>query len=105
VEKGAIEKGIEQLVEVEQLTDLSLEPIEEQYFDIDTNSPNILVVVPTKAQSKCMMRCKGKEPVEEGVSPAKVTQNEHLLKGMKSPKCYNGSEWEPRNDNGLNELV
>jgi len=72
--KEAIEKGTKQLVEVEQSTDLSLEPIEEQYFDIDTNSPNIPIVVPTKAQSKCMMRCKGKEPIEEGVSLAKVIQ-------------------------------
>jgi hypothetical protein len=74
VEKGAIEKGIEQLVKVEQSTDLSLERIKEQYFDIDTNSPNIPVIVPTKAQSKCMMRCKGKKLVEEGVSSAKVTK-------------------------------
>lgn len=73
VEKGAIEKGIEQLTEVEQSTDLSSKPIKEQYFDIDTNSPDISIVVPTKAQSKCMMRCKGKEPIEKGVSPAKVT--------------------------------
>jgi len=72
--KGAIEKGTKQLLEVEHSTDLSLKPIEEQYFDIDTNSPDIPVVVPTKAQFKCMMRCKGKEPVEEGVSLAKVTQ-------------------------------
>ncbi len=59
MEKGAIEKGIEQLNEVEQLTDLSLELVKKQYFDIDTSSPNVSIVVPTKAQSKCMMRCKG----------------------------------------------
>jgi len=74
VKKGAIEKGTKQLVEVEESTDLSLEPIEEQYFDIDTNSPDIPVVVPTKAQFKCMMRCKGKKLVEKGVSLTKVTQ-------------------------------
>ncbi len=60
VEKGAIEKGIEQLIEVEQSTDFSFEPVKEQYFDIDTSSPNIFVVVLIKAQSKCMMKCKGK---------------------------------------------
>ncbi len=59
MEKGAIEKGIEQLNEVEQSTDLSLELVKKQYFDIDTISPNVYVVVPTKAQFKCMMRCKG----------------------------------------------
>ncbi len=57
MEKGAVGKRIEQLVKVEQPTNLSLEPIEEQYFDINTNSPNIPVAVPTKAQSKCVMRC------------------------------------------------
>ncbi len=105
MEKGAIEKGIEQLVEVEQSTNLSLEWIEEQYFDIDTNSPNIPIIVPTKAQSKCMMRCKGKKLVEEGVHLPRLLKNKHLLKGMKSPKCYNGSEWEPRSGSGLNKLV
>ncbi len=86
MEKGAIEKGIEQLVKVEQSTDLSLERIKEQYFDIDTNSPNIPVIVPTKAQSKCMMRCKGKKLVEEGVSSAKVTKKWALAEGNEITK-------------------
>ncbi len=39
---------------------------------MEPNSPNIPIVIPTKAQSKFMMRRKGKEQVEEGSSFAKV---------------------------------
>ncbi len=39
---------------------------------MELESHDIFIVVPTKAQSKCMMRCKGKEQVEEGYSFAKV---------------------------------
>jgi hypothetical protein len=40
---------VEQLVEVEQLANFSLVPIEGGFFDIKANSPNIHVIVPTKA--------------------------------------------------------
>jgi len=49
MEKGAIEKGIKQPIEVEQPTYFSSKPIKKQYFDIDISSPNVPIVVPTKA--------------------------------------------------------
>jgi hypothetical protein len=36
-------------------------PIEGGFLDVELDSLDILVVVPTKAWSKCMMRHKGKE--------------------------------------------
>jgi hypothetical protein len=50
-----------QLVEVEQLGDFSLEPIEGGFFDVEPNSPNIPITIPTKVRSKCMRRHEGKE--------------------------------------------
>jgi hypothetical protein len=47
--------------------------VEGGFFDVELNSPYIPIVVPTKAQSKFMTRHKGKEHVEEGSSPTKVT--------------------------------
>jgi hypothetical protein len=55
-------------------------PIEGGFLDVELDSLDILVVVPTKAWSKCMMRHKGKEWVEEGNSLAKVTRSKHMLK-------------------------
>jgi hypothetical protein len=65
---------VEQLVEFQQLANFSLELVEGGCFDVKLESHDIFVVVPTKAQSKCMMRCKGKEQVEESNSFAKVIQ-------------------------------
>jgi hypothetical protein len=48
---------------------------------------------------------RGKNQWRRVFHPPRLLKNEHLLKGMKSPKCYNGSEWEPRSNIGLNELV
>jgi hypothetical protein len=47
-------------------------PVEGGFCDIEHDSLDILVVL-TKAWSKFMMRHKGKEEVEEGSSPTKVT--------------------------------
>jgi hypothetical protein len=49
-------------------------PIEGGFYDIEHDSLDILVVGPTKARSKFVMRHKGKEQVEEGSSPTKVTR-------------------------------
>jgi hypothetical protein len=66
-EEEQVEKRVvNQLVEVEQLVDFSLESIQGRFFDIKLDSRDIFVVMPTKAQSKCMMRRKGKEMMEEG---------------------------------------
>ncbi len=75
VERKTIEKEekTKQLVEVEQSVDFSSIPVEGRLFDVEVNSPNILVAILTKSRSKYMMRCKGKEQVEEGSSPTKVT--------------------------------
>jgi hypothetical protein len=43
-----------------------------RFFDIEVDSLDIPIVVPTKAWSKYMMRHKGKEQVEEGNSSTKV---------------------------------
>ncbi len=64
-EEQVKKKTIEIEKEVEQ-------PIERRFFDIKFDFPNIHVI-PTKAQSKYMMRHKRKENVEEGNSHAKVT--------------------------------
>jgi hypothetical protein len=44
--------------EVEQLADFSLALVKGGFFDIEVHSPDIPIVVPTKAWSKYMMRCK-----------------------------------------------
>jgi hypothetical protein len=41
-------------------------------LEVEFDSLDIHVVIPTKAWSKCMMKCKGKEMVEEGDSFTKV---------------------------------
>jgi hypothetical protein len=38
-----------------------LKPIEGKFFDVEHDSLDIPIDVPTKAWSKCMMRHKGKE--------------------------------------------
>jgi hypothetical protein len=45
--------------------------VEGGFFDVELDSLDIPIVIPTKAQSKFMMRCKGEEQVEDVV---------HLLK-------------------------
>jgi predicted Rdx family selenoprotein len=64
-----VEQEVEQPTEIEQLANFSLAPVEGGFFDVEVDSH---VVVPTKAQSKYMMRHKGKEQVEECSSPTKV---------------------------------
>ncbi len=81
VEKKTIEAKVDQLVEVEQSIDFSLESVEGRFFDVETNLPDIFVAIPTKVRSKCMMRHKGEETMEEGGSLAKVTQKQALAKG------------------------
>jgi hypothetical protein len=48
LKKKIMEKEIEQLVEINELVDLSLELVEGRFFDVEHNSLYILVVVPTK---------------------------------------------------------
>jgi hypothetical protein len=68
-----VEEEVEQPIKVEQLANFSLASVQRGFFDVEADYLNIFVVIPTKAQSKYMMRCKGKEHVEEGSSLAKVT--------------------------------
>ncbi len=75
-----VEKEAEQPVEIEQLADFSLTLVKGRFFNVEANSSNIHVVVPTKMRFKFIMRCKGKEQVEEGNSPTKVTQKQLLAK-------------------------
>jgi hypothetical protein len=46
---------------------------------MEPDSPDILVV-PTKVQSKFMMKHKGEEQVEEGSSPINVTRKQAPIK-------------------------
>jgi hypothetical protein len=75
VERKATEKEekVKWLVEVEQLAYFSSIPIEGGFFNVEVDSPHIPIVVPPKVWSKYMMRRKGKEQVEEGNSPTKIT--------------------------------
>ncbi len=56
-----VKQEAKQPIEVEQLADFSLAPVEGGFFNVQVDSPNTHVVVPTKAQSKYMMKHKGKE--------------------------------------------
>ncbi len=80
VEKRAAKKGTKQHFEVEQLINFSSKLVKELYFDIDTSSFDVPIAIPTKARSKCMMKCKQKELVEEGLSLAKVTWKQAFAK-------------------------
>jgi hypothetical protein len=73
VEKKVAKMEVDQLVEVEQLIEFSSKLVQEGFFEVQLDSPNIHVVIPTKMWFKCMMKCKGKETMEEGGSLAKVT--------------------------------
>jgi hypothetical protein len=55
------------------LTYFSSIPVEGGFFYVKAGTLDILVAIPTKAQSKYIMRHKGKEQMEEGSSFAKVT--------------------------------
>jgi hypothetical protein len=74
VERRAPKKKekIKQPIEIKQLVEFSSKTIKRGFFDVEVDSLYILVV-PTKSRSKYMMRCKGKEQLEEGSSFAKVT--------------------------------
>ncbi len=63
MERRAIEEEeeVEQPIEIKQLTDFSLVLVEGGFFDVEVDSFNIPIDVPTKARSKYMMRHKGKE--------------------------------------------
>ncbi len=52
---------------------------------MEPDSPDILVV-PTKVQSKFMMKHKGEEQVEEGSSPINVTRKQAPIKIKESQK-------------------
>jgi hypothetical protein len=60
------EEEVDQPVEVEQLANFSSKLVQEGVFEVQLDSPNIHVVIPTKRWFKCMMRHKGKEMMEEG---------------------------------------
>jgi hypothetical protein len=49
MEEWATKKGINQPIEVEQPLDFSSKLVKKQYFDIEISSPNVLIIVPTKA--------------------------------------------------------
>ncbi len=74
------EKQAKRLVEIEQLIEFSSKLVEGGFFDRKVGSLDIPIIVPTKSRSKCMMRCKGKEHVEEGSSPTKITQKLTFVK-------------------------
>lgn len=80
------EKQIEWHVEVEQPTKFSLVPNKGGFSDVKVGFHNILVV--TKSQSKYMMRQKGKEQVEEGNSPPKITQKQAPTKAKEIQKMF-----------------
>ncbi len=75
VEKKATKKEeqVQRPIEIEQCVKYSLGPVEGGFLDIKVGYHDVPVVVPTKSQSKYMMKHKGKEQVEEGSSPIKVT--------------------------------
>ncbi len=86
VEKRVAKVEVDQPIEIEQSTSFSSKLVQEGFFEVQLDSPNIHVVIPTKAWFKCMMRRKGKEMMEEGGSPAKVTQKQALVKGKEIQK-------------------
>jgi hypothetical protein len=89
VERKVVEKEekIKQFAEVEQSIDFSSIPVERGLFDVEIDSPNIFLIL-TKSWSKCMMRCKGEEHVEEGNSFVKVTQKQTLTKTKGIQKMF-----------------
>jgi hypothetical protein len=99
------EEEAEQFIEVEQLAIFSLTLIKEGFFDIGADSSNIHVVVPTKVQFKFMMRRKGKEHMEEGSSPTKMILKRTPIKAKEIQKMLEGSEWDPKSDNGQSEPI
>ncbi len=56
-----VEEEAKQHVEVEQHADFLLAPNKGGFFDMEPNSHDIHVALPTKVQSKFIMKCKGKE--------------------------------------------
>jgi hypothetical protein len=54
------------------LVTFSSELVERKFFEVEVGSFDIHVIIPTKFRTKYMMRCQGKEQVEEGSSLAKV---------------------------------
>jgi hypothetical protein len=56
-----VKQEAKQFSEVKQLVDFSLRPVEGGFFDVEVDSLHTHVVVPTKVQSKYMMKHKGKE--------------------------------------------
>jgi hypothetical protein len=54
------------------LVTFSSELVERRFFEVEVGSFDIHVIIPTKFRTKYMMRCQGKEQVEEGSSLAKV---------------------------------
>jgi hypothetical protein len=69
VERRATDKEekAKQLIEIKQPTYFSLIPIEGGFFNVEGDSPNILVTIPTKAWSKHTMRRKRKNKWRKGV--------------------------------------
>ncbi len=61
IENKIIEAEVDQPIEVEQSTNFLWKPIEGKLFNVELDSLDIPIDVPTKVRSKCMMRHKGKE--------------------------------------------
>jgi hypothetical protein len=70
------------------LTYFSSVLVEGGFFNIKASTFGILVAIPTKAQSKYMMRHKGKEQVEEGSSFAKITWKQTLVQVREIHKMF-----------------
>jgi len=75
-------RATNQPIEVERLIKFFSKPIQWRFFEVEPNSPDIPIVVPTKARSKCMMRCNGKDMMKGGL-PSKVTRKQTLVEGKK----------------------
>jgi hypothetical protein len=77
---------VQQPLEAKQLVTFSFKTVERGSFNVEVNSLNVLIVIPTKSCSKYMMRCRGKEQVEEGNSLAKVIQKWVLVEAKEIHK-------------------
>jgi hypothetical protein len=82
-----VEPRDSQLVELKQSINFSLELVQEGLFEVFKPIPSIILVdVPTKAHSKCMMRHKRKEVMEDNGSPTKVTWKQAPIEGKEIQK-------------------
>ncbi len=67
--------------------------VQEGLFEVFKPTPSIIIVdVPTKARSKCMMRHKRKEVMEDKGFPTKVTWKQATIEGKEIQKML---QWNP----------